>query len=503
MGRIFDLTLTGQLSLDLANTIDWRTSDSPVELLNSYSDLLRWGRHTGVLREREARELARAAAEQPERAAAALKRARALREALVRIFSAAAEGRRAEGADLDFLNRSLPDALSRLRLRPDGVGYQWEWKESGAELEKLLWPVIRAAGDFLASAEFSGQKGRTAESVRAEQGGPSRLLLLAAFAAVYLIWGSTYLGIKYAIETIPPFLMAGSRFLVAGAVLYLWARIGPKNSEKERERPLPSHWRTAVIVGVLLFLCGNGGVTWAEGRISSSLAALLVATEPLWIVLLSWTLPGGVRPTGRIWLGLALGFAGVWLLIITGTAAGAGDSGVGGNLLGACIILGASIAWAVGSLHVARASVPRSPLLSSGMQMLAGGAFLFLLGVATGELSRFNLHSVSLRSTLAFLYLTAFGSVVVFTAYCWLLRNASPAHVSTYAYVNPAVAVLLGWALAGETLTTGSLLAAGVIVASVALITFGRKGHREKARNQRAAMPEGGSRKLSDGGIPL
>src|SRR4051812_43677468 len=133
-----------------------------------------------------------------------------------------------------------------------------------------------------------GKKGQPMESVRAETSRPSRLLLLAAFAAVYLIWGSTYLGIKYAIETIPPFLMAGSRFLLAGAVLYLWARIGPKTPETARERPLPAHWRTAAIVGALLFLCGNGGVTWAEGRISSSLAALLVATEPLWIVLLSW-----------------------------------------------------------------------------------------------------------------------------------------------------------------------------------------------------------------------
>lgn len=312
---------------------------------------------------------------------------------------------------------------------------------------------------------------QTTDRAQAGRRQPSRLLLLAAFGAVYIIWGSTYLGIKYAIETLPPFLMAGGRFLIAGAVLYGWARLGFGDQEHPRERPLPSHWRTAAIVGMLLFLCGNGGVTWAEGYITSSLAALLVASEPLWIVLLSWLLPGGSRPNAKVWIGLALGFAGVWLLVSAGTTTTAGAADGGTNILGAAAVLGAAFAWAIGSVYSLRASLPRSPLLSSGMQMLAGGALLLLLGVMTGELGRLDFNNVSTRSIVAFLYLTVFGSIVAFTAYSWLLRHASPARVSTYAYVNPAVAVLLGWALAGEAMTTSSLVAAGIIVASVALIT--------------------------------
>ncbi|HEV7903015.1 MAG TPA: EamA family transporter, partial [Pyrinomonadaceae bacterium] len=212
---------------------------------------------------------------------------------------------------------------------------------------------------------------------------------------------------------------------------------------------------------------------------SSSLAALLVASEPLWIVLLSWLLPGGSRPNGKVWLGLALGFAGVWLLVSAGTTA-AGASGGGTNILGAVAVLGAGVAWAVGSIYSLRASLPRSPLLSAGMQMLAGGSLLLLVGVLTGEPARLDFNSVSTRSVLAFLYLTVFGSIVAFTAYSWLLHHVSPARVSTYAYVNPAVAVLLGWALAGETMTASSLVAAGVIVASVALITSREKSTGEK-----------------------
>lgn len=324
------------------------------------------------------------------------------------------------------------------------------------------------------------KSGQRADGARAEKRPPSRLLMLAAFGAVYVIWGSTYLGIKYAIETLPPFLMAGARFLIAGAVLYGLARLGFGDAEQRSERVRPAHWRAAAVIGALLFLFGNGGVTWAEEHITSSLAALLVASEPLWIVLLAWLLPGGgSRPNAKVWLGLALGFVGVWLLVSAGASATGGAHG-GTNILGAAAVLGAAFAWAVGSIYSLRAPLPRSPLLSSGMQMLAGGSLLLLLGVLTGELGRLDFHSVSTRSILAFLYLTVFGSIVAFTAYSWLLHNASPARVSTYAYVNPAVAVLLGWALAGEAMTTGSLVAAGIIVASVALITSRGKVVEEK-----------------------
>jgi drug/metabolite transporter (DMT)-like permease len=334
------------------------------------------------------------------------------------------------------------------------------------------------------------KSGQLEDGAQAEQRPPSRLLIWAAFGAVYVIWGSTYLAIKYAIETLPPFLMAGTRFLIAGAALYALAKLGVGNAGRPTERTLASHWRAAAVIGMLLFLCGNGGVTWAEGYITSSLAALLVASEPLWIVLLSWLLPGGSRPNGKVWLGLALGFAGVWLLVSAGTTAAAGVDGGGTNILGAGVVLAASFAWAIGSVYSLRASLPRSPLLSSGMQMLAGGSLMLLVGVMTGELARLDFNSVSARSLFAFLYLTVLGSVVAFTAYSWLLRNASPARVSTYAYVNPAVAVLLGWALAGEAMTAGSLVAAGIIVASVALITSRGKSAGEKV--EEAAIEENG-----------
>lgn len=347
------------------------------------------------------------------------------------------------------------------------------------------------AGGAAASMTRHVKSERPGDDRPTEHRQPSRLLIWAAFGAVYVIWGSTYLGIKYAIETLPPFLMAGSRFLIAGAALYALARLGLGNSERTGERVLASHWRAAAVIGALLFLCGNGGVTWAEGYITSSLAALLVASEPLWIVLLSWLMPGGSRPNGKVWLGLALGFAGVWLLVSAGTTTTAASSGSDGvmSILGTGAVLAAAVAWAIGSVYSLRASLPRSPLLSAGMQMLAGGSLLLLVGVMTGELARLDFNSVSTRSILAFLYLTVFGSIVAFTAYSWLLHNVSPARVSTYAYVNPAVAVLLGWALAGEAMTTGSLVAAGIIVASVALITSRGKSGGEKVEAATTEKP--------------
>lgn len=293
--------------------------------------------------------------------------------------------------------------------------------------------------------------------------GPSRWRLVAAFAAVYVLWGSTYIAIKFAIETLPPFLMAGVRFAVAGGLLYIWARAVGK-----AERPQLAHWRTAFVVGGLLLLCGNGGVVWAEGRIASGLAALLVAIEPLFIVLLNWMLPNGTRPNAKVILGLVTGFAGVWLLIGYGVVDGSSNEV---DLLGAAAVIGAALAWAAGSLYSVRAPAPRSPLLASGMQMLAGGALVLTASVLAGEWQRFDVRDVSLRSFGALVYLLVFGSLVGFTAYSWLLRVASPARVATYAYVNPVVAVVLGWWLADEPLGARTLLAAAVIVASVVLIT--------------------------------
>ena len=296
--------------------------------------------------------------------------------------------------------------------------------------------------------------------------GQNVLLLVAAFAAVYLIWGSTYIAIKYAIQTLPPFLMAGTRFLVAGATLYAIARFSG-----DFEKPTWRHWRTSLVVGTLLLLGGNGGVVLAEHYIPSGLAALLVAVEPLWIVLLNWLYLKAERPNLKVVAGLILGFVGVWLLIGNSIAASGVEANGSMQIFGSLLVIVAAFSWASGSLYGLKAPSPTSPVLASGMQMLSGGAVLFLLGSATGEWSRFNPDAVSLDSILALSYLIVFGSIVAFTAYSWLLKNAAPAIVSTYAYVNPIVAVFLGWALANEALSLQMLVGAGVIIASVALIT--------------------------------
>jgi drug/metabolite transporter (DMT)-like permease len=304
------------------------------------------------------------------------------------------------------------------------------------------------------------------------------LLLVAAFAAVYLIWGSTYIAIKFAIETLPPFLMAGTRFLVAGATLYAIARFSA-----DYQKPTAKQWRTSLIVGTLLLLGGNGGVVWAQHYIPSGLAALLVAVEPLWIVLLNWLYLKNDRPNKKVVFGLILGFVGVWLLI-GNTVALNGSANGWTQLFGALLVVAAAFSWAGGSLYGLKAPSPASPVLASGMQMLAGGAVLFLLGSVRGEWTTFNPDAVSLNSILALSYLIVFGSIVAFTAYSWLLKNASPSIVSTYAYVNPVVAVLLGWALANEALSLQMLVGAAIIVGSVALITSNQTSKNASAKEQ-------------------
>jgi drug/metabolite transporter (DMT)-like permease len=306
--------------------------------------------------------------------------------------------------------------------------------------------------------------------------------LLLAFAAVYVIWGSTYLGIRIAIETMPPLLMAAGRFVVAGAVLYVVARW--------RGAPAPSraNWIAATIVGALLLLGGNGGVAWGELVVPSSLAALLVATEPLWIAVLDWMRPGGQRPTLFVTLGLLLGFAGVVLLVSPGHIAGGGAV----NPLGALAILGASCSWALGSLYTARgAKLPASPLLATGMQMLVGAALLCVVGLAAGEGARFSWSGISARSWWAMVYLIFIGALVGFSAYTYILKNASPSKASTYAYVNPVVAVFLGWAFANEAITPRTILAAATIIGAVVVITSAKSRAFEAARRLLAGARRG------------
>jgi drug/metabolite transporter (DMT)-like permease len=292
----------------------------------------------------------------------------------------------------------------------------------------------------------------------------SRLRVVAAFAAIYLVWGSTYLGIRIAIETLPPLMTAGLRFIVAGPLLYAWAR------RNGAPRPTGVQWRAAAIVGGLLLLGGNGLVTWGERRVPSGLAALLVATVPLWMVLLDWLFLRGERPAGKVFLGLTLGLVGIVLLI------GPTDL-LGGHrvdLIGVGMLLLAALSWAIGSLYTRRAPLPDVPLLGTGMEMIAGGVLLLLASGAKGEWAQVDFVDVSLRSWLALAYLTLLGSIVAFTAYTWLLRVSTPARVATYAYVNPVVAVVLGWAVVGEELTGPMVLAAMIIVLAVVVITTGR-----------------------------
>jgi drug/metabolite transporter (DMT)-like permease len=282
--------------------------------------------------------------------------------------------------------------------------------------------------------------------------------LIIAFAAVYLIWGSTYLAIRFAIETIPPLLMAGARFLVAGSALYAWVRV-----RHGVAKPDFHHWRAAALVGGLMLLGGNGGVVWAEQRVPSGITALLIATMPLWMALLDWLRPRGVTPTWRGLTGLVLGFAGAIVLVGPGELVGGGRV----DPWGAGVLMCASLSWAIGSMRSRSARLPRSPLLATAMEMLAGGVLLTFLGLLTGEGARLDPSVVSLRSLLSLGYLIVFGSLVGFTAYIWILRKTTLARASTYAFVNPVVAVILGWALASEPLTLRTLLAAGVIVPGV------------------------------------
>lgn len=299
---------------------------------------------------------------------------------------------------------------------------------------------------------------------------PGRLQVMVAFAAVYLIWGSTYLAIRFAIETIPPLLMAGVRFLVAGLLLYAWIH------RRDVPRPTRAHWITATVVGAFLLLGGNGGVVWAEQYVPSGLTALLVATVPLWIAVLDWARPGGAWPTGSVMLGVGMGVAGLALLIGPDDLLGGGRV----HLTGALVLIGAALSWAIGSLYARHSPLPASPFSATSIEMLMGGVLLILAGLIRGEAAHLDVSAISLQSGIAFGYLILFGSLGGFTAYIWLLKNVPPVQATTYAYVNPVVAVFLGWALADEPLTGRVLLAAAIIVAAVVMITMKRPTRRVK-----------------------
>ena len=279
----------------------------------------------------------------------------------------------------------------------------------------------------------------------------------AALATVYLVWGSTYLAIRVTDRTMPPLLMSSVRFLIAGSALYLFASRG-------RARPTARQWGAAAIVGAALLLVGNGGVAWAETRIESGLAALIVAIIPLWVALMDRVFFGR-RLSPLALLGLVVGFAGVALLV---------RPGGGGDLVAMLALVVTTAAWAGGSLYARGAALPESPLLSASMQMLSAGVFLSVAGLATGEASSVHADSFAAKPVLAFVYLVLVGSLVAFSAYAWLLKNVRISIVSTYAFVNPVVAVALGTLFLSEPIRWTTITAGAAIVVAVVLIVTAR-----------------------------
>src|SRR6266540_3364707 len=281
----------------------------------------------------------------------------------------------------------------------------------------------------------------------------------AALVTVYVVWGSTYLGIMLAIRTLPPFLMSAVRFAIAGAVLYVWSI---RRGDRDGDRPGRRQWLAATVVGGALLVAGNGGIAWAEQRVDTGLAALIVACVPIWFAFFDWLIHRR-RLSGRVVAGLVIGLIGIGFLV--------GPSGEV-DPIGAAAILGGSLCWVGGSVYALRAPLPSRPLVGASMQMLAAGAMLTMLGIGTGEVGQ--LQTPSLESVAALVYLIAIGSLVAFSSYIWLLGNAPPTLISTYAYVNPVVAVALGAVFLGESVTAQMLLAGGAIVVAVALIVTAR-----------------------------
>jgi len=291
---------------------------------------------------------------------------------------------------------------------------------------------------------------------------PARMttLVLLAFAAVYVVWGSTYLAIRIGIESFPPLILAGLRHITVGLLLY------PIVRRKTGIRPTAANWRAAVVTGALLLFIGNGGLSWAEQTVPSGVAALLVATVSLWLVIVDWLRPSGVKPASRVAMGLLMGFAGLALLV--------GPAHLGGSERvdprGAAVLVAASLAWACGSLYSKHGGMPSSAMLGVAMQSLAGGAILLIAGLFAGEFRGLHLGAISLRSWLALAYLMVFGSGIGFSAYIYILQKSTAARVATYAFVNPVVALFLGWLIAGETITLRTVIAAAIILTAVILV---------------------------------
>ena len=295
-----------------------------------------------------------------------------------------------------------------------------------------------------------------------------RALRLGAYASTWIVWGSTYLAIRWAVATLPPFGLVGVRSLTAGAILLAWAWL------RGSPPPTRAQWRAAAVTGALYFLIGHGALFWAEQRVASGPAALMFATEHFWVVLLAWVLPGGGRaPSPRAAAGIVLGLAGVALLSL------GGDSGIDG--LGAAALLVSALAWAVGALYFKAPRRPSSPLYASGMPLVVGGTLLLVASAAAGEPGRVQAADWTPIAIGSLLYLIVFGSLIAFTAFTWLVETEGASRAMSSAYVNPLVAVVLGWALGGEEPTARMLIAGAAIVLAVVLIITGTSEEEEAA----------------------
>jgi len=303
-----------------------------------------------------------------------------------------------------------------------------------------------------------------------------KALVAMAFFAVYVFWGSTYIGIHFAIQTIPPFLMSSVRFILAGLVLFVFA------FAKNKQWPSLKEWGNAAILGFLLIFAGNAGSTWAVKYIPSSWSALLVATEPIFIVLLAWFLKFEGRPSWRVVVGLLLGVAGIACLF--GLESVKEFSPI--QLAAMAAVLVAAFCWALGSVVSIKLQSNLSPHMASALMLVMGGLMFGILGMLSGEASTARLSQVSLESAMSVLYLAVFGSVIALTSYVWLLRKCNPHRVATYAFVNPIVAMALGWALAGESISISSGVAATLIVASTAVLVLTKKPVAESEPEEEA-----------------
>ncbi|MEL7059623.1 MAG: EamA family transporter [Acidobacteriota bacterium] len=322
------------------------------------------------------------------------------------------------------------------------------------------------------------------------------LHLLAAFAAVYVIWGSTYLAIRLLVDTLPGFIMVGLRFLIAGLLLAAYAAVRGARMPSVREL------RSTAVIGLMLLFCGTGAVVWSADYLPSGLMALLVAMEPMWIALMLWI--GGRRPTASTVAALGLGFLGAAVLAAPGDVL----AGAAIHLPSVAVINFGCLSWAAGSLYARRAELPSSPVVNSAAQMIFGGLGLLAFGLARGELSGFEIEAVSATSFLAFLYLIVFGSLIAFSAYAWLIRTVDPTLVSTHTFVNPVVAVFLGWWIADEVVGPRTLVAAAAIVLSVILLTMQearrrRSGARSRSHGDQSTAPAEGSTSAPDPPAPV